>query len=196
VLPRFFFRPFCCSKTKWKGPPTNGNPSQSWRFSEEKRTPGAWNGRRYSAWTWPSPKWIEHFNKPRIRNCVVLSVLKTVQDASRRLCIGGFPFQLWRVGGIFKFSFLLDLKRAFKWFTGWIKTLGLALQKESAIESSKRNQNIWISPRTFWWQRGQQNLRVWSDLRFHKHLKWRRNASSRHALDKTDKRQIIVSYFD
>jgi hypothetical protein len=24
------FRPFCCSKTYWKGPPTNGNLSQSW----------------------------------------------------------------------------------------------------------------------------------------------------------------------
>jgi hypothetical protein len=39
------FHPFCCSKMKRKGRPTNGNPSQFCGFSEEKRTAGARNGR-------------------------------------------------------------------------------------------------------------------------------------------------------
>jgi hypothetical protein len=65
---------------EWKGPPTNENLSQSWRFSEEKRTAGARNGRGYSAWTLPSPKWIGHFNKLKIRNGFVLSALKTFQE--------------------------------------------------------------------------------------------------------------------
>jgi hypothetical protein len=75
--------------------------------------------------------------------------LKPSRNAWRRLRIGAFPFQLSRVGGIFKFSDLLALKRAFKWFTGRIKTLRLALWKEFAIESFKRNSDIRISHRIF-----------------------------------------------
>jgi hypothetical protein len=37
-------RPFCCSKMKWNGLATNINASQSYGFSEEKRSPDAWIG--------------------------------------------------------------------------------------------------------------------------------------------------------
>jgi hypothetical protein len=39
VLPRFF-SPILLLKNGMEGPPTTGNPSQPWQFSEEKRTPG------------------------------------------------------------------------------------------------------------------------------------------------------------
>jgi hypothetical protein len=192
VLPRFFSSVLLL-KMEWKGPPTNGNPSQSWRYSEEKRTAGAWNGRGDSAWTWPSPKWIGYFNKLKIRNCFILSALKTFQEClvppSYR-CLS-VPTVGWSEG-FSNFHFCWNLKRAFKWLTGRIKTLGLPFQKESAIESFKRNQNIGISGRIFRWQTGQQNWKLWNDWSLYKHLKWHRIASLRHAADKTDGRQIVV----
>jgi hypothetical protein len=62
------FRPFCCSELEWKDPPTHVHPSQSCRFCEEMKTAAAWNGRGYSAWIWSNPKWIGHFNKPKMSN--------------------------------------------------------------------------------------------------------------------------------
>jgi hypothetical protein len=57
--------------------------------------------------------------------------------------IGAFAFQLWN-GEVFQIFIFVGIWKE------RIKTLDLAFQKESAIESSKRNQNIGISGGTFW----------------------------------------------
>jgi hypothetical protein len=132
-----------------------------------------------------------------ICNGFVLSALKTFQECQAPPSYRCLSVPTVEDRGNFQiFIFCWNLKRAFKWFTGRIKTLRLVFQNEYAIESSKRNQNIGISRLTFWWETVQQNWRLWTDRRFHKHLKWRRIASSHDAADKTDWWPIVVSDFD
>jgi hypothetical protein len=76
-------------------------------------------------------------------------LLKRSRNASRLPRIGAFPFQLWRVGGIFDFSFLVAFEKGLQMVRRTDHKIALAFQNESAIESSKRNQNIGISHRTF-----------------------------------------------
>jgi hypothetical protein len=96
---------------EWKGPPTTGNPSQSWRFSEEKRAPV------------PETAVETQLGLGSVRSGSGISInrgfvtvlffllLKPSRNAWRRLRIGAFPFQLWKFGGIFNFAVLFSFEK-------------------------------------------------------------------------------------
>jgi hypothetical protein len=56
---------------------------------------------------------------------------------------------LWRFGGIFKISDLLAFEKGLQMVHRVDQNCPLPFEKESAIEASKRNQNIRISGRPF-----------------------------------------------
>jgi hypothetical protein len=112
VLPRFF-SPVLLLKNGMERPANHRNPSQSWRFCEEKGTAGARNGRRYSAWTWPSPKWIGHFNKLKIRNRFVLSAPETFQECQAPPSYRCLSVPTVDGRRIFKMSLLLGFEKGF-----------------------------------------------------------------------------------
>jgi hypothetical protein len=143
------FRPFCCSKMEWKGPPTTGTHLSPGGFlkKREPRMPETAVDTQLGFGPVRSGSGIS-MNRG-ICNRFVLSAPKTFQK-----CLAPPSYRCLSVPTLdgranFQFSFCWDLKRAFKWFTGRIKTLRLAFQNESTIESSKRNQNIAIFRRTF-----------------------------------------------